>query len=265
MNDEELKAAKAKFKAAKKCMGQKLESERKAIAEAEGNEFQADKVAHEWNVSEDMQNAIRATKGRVKNRLFEKMDAETNAQNKEKGVTRKWQFIDEMKNSLITELQQKRNEVIEQAYSDNIKKFVICFKNMMFFWKELERERNKKDTSFEIQNFNDYDNADIQQFIVEPLKGLLGKTMKRIKKLKRQNPGPDADKVAKEILELYLSLADIVFEADLDTVNTEEFALVCKKLTKMHSDKDPKLQRTRSGRRGTRKLKMSLYEKRFGG
>ena len=51
------------------------------------------------------------------------MDAETQKQNKEKGVTAKWDFIDRMETFLIKELKFKRDEVLEDAYQFYVMKF----------------------------------------------------------------------------------------------------------------------------------------------
>jgi len=264
MDDEMLKAVKAKHAEAKRKMENSLESERKAIAEATGAEFEADKVAHEWNVSSEMKRTIRSKNKIAKNALLGKMDAETNEQNKKKGVTAKWDFIDRMETFLIKELKLKRDEVLEFAYADNIKKFVIAFNNLELFWKEIKREISEQDASFEFEHFNDYDNGDVKRSVFLPLNTLLDKKMSKIRKKKNK---PDPEKAAKEILNLYLTLADIVFEADLDSPETPEFASVCQKLTSLDKSKNPKLNRAGTRGRGPKrrkKLNMNMWENKFG-
>jgi len=265
MDEEMLKAVKAKHAEAKKRMENSLESERKAIAEATGAEYKANEVAHEWNVSAETKKTLRSKNKLVKNLLLGKMDAETQKQNKAKGVTAKWDFIDRMETFLIKELKFKRDEVLEDAFADNIKKFVIAFNNLELFWKEIRREISEQDASFEFEHFNDYDNADVKRSVFLPLNALLDKNMSKIRKKKTK---PDPEKAAKEILKLYVTLADIVFDAELESPETPEFASVCLKLTELDKSKNPKLQRQGTkgkGKKKRKRLNMNMWENKFGG
>jgi len=246
-----LRAAAQKFKASKKALAAGLPAERRAKALARGVAFQEDEVKHEHNLDKEARKALKKKGKTARGALLARFDTEKAHQLKASGVTDKRDFIIKLELFLLKEMKLKRDKVIELAYADTIKKFIISFQHLLNFWKEIDREKEEEDKSIEMEHFNNYDNENIKEKVEKPLLKIL--------KTYQSKHVKDPPKCAALILELFVELGKLAIDEGLEEVETKKFAGICKEMTKLDESRDPGKAKKKA-KKGRKKLNRNRFK-----